>query len=509
VPDGILSRALIVCAASVLLGRQLDRGWDPLLEEFERTLSALRAESTPPDDEALRPVRALRDDVLWDRAEALFASGEEAAESRCLELFRALAAAALDPDRRSRSRRRIADLSIRRGERFEAAGDEEAALGAYLEAVDQAPDYQPGYEKVGALGISQADRQAAAQDFDGALETLAQVLERIERGLPAAHPRIGEVRERRGSILSSTGVVTLRFLGDAARLSAVRGPRTDFRQGSIRLSPLDGGAPPPVVSALEPRRVRAASYDATVTGAGGEATVTARVTVEPSGGAVTVPVAIPEGMVWVPAGGGAASFLCDRTEVSNADFDAFVTDQGGSSLGGDPRHPAAGVSIEDARRFAGWAGKELPTVAQWTHAAFGAPGAGTPRYPWGDQPGTPDVHFFGGRSGPGPVDGCPDGASAAGVLNLAGNVFEWLDDGWFIGGGYKARTFAARVNYATRVDGEASWEADFLRDKVPTLAVYENLSPDLKNKHNVYRVKAEEAASFSRQVGFRCVIPLE
>lgn len=528
-PGRRLSRALIACAALVLAGtsalggavedevrrlddlayftRELGRGHDPLLVEIDRTLAELRAGTAEEAD--LLPALQLRDGVAWEHAERLFGTEDEGVEERCRELYESLAAGAVDESRRNASSRRLADLAIRRGQRFESAGNEAAAFVEYVRAVDHAPDYEAGYEKVGRLGISQADALAAAQDFERALETLTKVLERLEVGPAAVQPRIAEASARRDSILASTGVLNVVLIGDASRLESVRGGSTDFRDGTVNLEPLDGGAVPPEVVSAVGRRVRAAHYRATVTGAGGDATVVTEVTVEPGDNSVVAPVLIPDGMVWVPGAGGAPSFLCDRTEVSNADYDAFVRAEGGRSLGGAADLPAAGVPFGDAERFARWAGKELPSLARWTHAAFGSPNASSPRYPWGDREGTKDVHFFGGRTAPGPVDGCPAGASPAGVLNMAGNVFEWLSDGWFIGGGYSATTFGRRQNYANPVDGETSWMADFLRDKVPTPEIYEGLPPDLKNRHNVYRVTSEQAEAFLSQVGFRCVIPLE
>src|SRR5204862_161247 len=73
------------------------------------------------------------------------------------------------------------------------------------------------------------------------------------------------------------------------------------------------------------------------------------------------------------------------------------------------------------------AGKKLPTLAQWTHAAFGAPNAKSPRYPWGDRDGEPGVQFVGGVDDAQDVESCPAGASKFGCLNMAGNVWEWID----------------------------------------------------------------------------------
>ncbi len=519
----------MVCVASVLSGtaaraasveeelhrlgdltyyvQELDRGWDPLLGEYERTIAALRADTdSAAANDRLRPLLELRDTVTFERAETLFESGDANVEERCLELYRALAAGAVDGRLRSDAKRGLARLSIRRGEAFEAAGDEDAALTAYLAAVDYAPEYQPGFEKVGALGVSQADSLVAAQEYDAALDTLAQILARIERGLPEAHPSIAAARSRRQTILSTTGVVTLAFVGDAAVLEGVRGPRTDFRQGAIVLTPRDGGVAPPTVSAANPRRVRCGSFDATVTGAEGDATVSAPVEVAASGGTITVPVAIPDGMVWVPAGGGVGSFLCDRTEVSGAAYAEYERGADPAASPGGAELPATGISWEGAAGFATWAGKQLPTRAQWVWAATGDPSGGTRTYPWGDQPGTPGVHFIGGQRDPGPVDSCPDGASAWGVLNMARNAWEWLADRWFIGGGWTKGSFAFDVPYT---QGGGAWTLELLKDAVPSPEAF-NAFPDGDPDKNKYRVLTERSWDVNApQIGFRCVIPFE
>lgn len=86
------------------------------------------------------------------------------------------------------------------------------------------------------------------------------------------------------------------------------------------------------------------------------------------------------------------------------------------------------VTLAEARAFAAWAGRALPTEAQYHRAAYGAPGiAGTPRaHPWGDD--APDAtrgHFDFAGWDPAPAGAHPAGASAWGVHDLAGNGWEW------------------------------------------------------------------------------------
>lgn len=528
--DRWLSRALIACTACVLLGTVaraasvddeaqrldllryyvagLDRGWDPLLDEYARTLAALRSEGAGD----VGAVLAQRDEVAWARAGALFQVGAEGdgrgeevrqAEERCLELCRLLKADALDGGLRGQAQKRIAALSIRRGERFETDGDEAAALDAYLEAVREDPSYLPGFEKVGALGVRQADRLVDSQEFDQALEKIAEVLGQIEGGLGSAHASVEAARSRQASIRGSTGTVTLRFLGDPATLDAVKGAKTDFRQAEIRLAPQDGGAVPPLVTAAAPRRVRAATYEATVTAPGGDAVVTAAVTVTPEGGSVTVPVVIPEGMVYVGPGNGVGAFLCDRTEVSTATFARVL---GRSVPSGREDFPATGVSYDDALRYAAEAGKRVPTLAQWVQAALGEPGGGLRKYPWGSFEGTPGVHFIGGADGPGRVDDCPDGDSAWGVRNTARNAWEWVQGGWFVGGGWSFSTFV--MSNLPIAQSSDTWELAVLRQAVPSLPTFQ--SPSFSDDPKKYQRFIEAVWRANEpQIGLRCIIPLE
>ncbi|MGO8983275.1 MAG: SUMF1/EgtB/PvdO family nonheme iron enzyme [Terriglobales bacterium] len=84
------------------------------------------------------------------------------------------------------------------------------------------------------------------------------------------------------------------------------------------------------------------------------------------------------------------------------------------------------VSQAEASAYAGWAGKSLPTEAEWQRAAYGLGDGGTSRYPWGNE--VPDAergNFDFYRWDPAPVNAFPDGQSAFGVHDLLGNGWEW------------------------------------------------------------------------------------
>jgi formylglycine-generating enzyme required for sulfatase activity len=86
-------------------------------------------------------------------------------------------------------------------------------------------------------------------------------------------------------------------------------------------------------------------------------------------------------------------------------------------------HPVVYVSLEDARAYAAWAGRRLPTEEEWQHAAQGQEQR---LYPWGNEL-RPGVCNDGSRGGTTPVTAFPDGGSPFGCLDLCGNVWHWTE----------------------------------------------------------------------------------
>ncbi len=138
-----------------------------------------------------------------------------------------------------------------------------------------------------------------------------------------------------------------------------------------------------------------------------------------------------------------ATFLLDRTEVTNADFRACVEAKAcapyrdgvaaSMKLGSDARfrgarQPVVGVSWFDAKASCEWRGKRLPREAEWEKAARGSEGR---TYVWGEA--KPDPLRLGCFAGSAtgatmPVGSYPEGAGPYGHLDLAGNVWEWVED---------------------------------------------------------------------------------
>lgn len=125
------------------------------------------------------------------------------------------------------------------------------------------------------------------------------------------------------------------------------------------------------------------------------------------------------------------TFWLDRTEVTNAQFARFVT-AGNTAQGywdmyarGKDQHPVVNVTWHDAVAYCRWAGKRLPTEAEWEYAARGSDGR---KYPWGNTWEDSRARFYGNRGSEttAPVGSYPTGASPFGVMDLAGNVWEWV-----------------------------------------------------------------------------------
>jgi formylglycine-generating enzyme required for sulfatase activity len=137
-----------------------------------------------------------------------------------------------------------------------------------------------------------------------------------------------------------------------------------------------------------------------------------------------------------------SAFWIDLTEVTNEMYELCVgqdecrppRDLGSNThttYYGDAdfnNHPVIFVSWEDANDYCRWAGRRLPSEAEWEKAARGTDGR---NFPWGDA--SPTIRFanYGGLLGDTDEAGAyPAGASPYGLLDMAGNVAEWVTD-WY------------------------------------------------------------------------------
>jgi formylglycine-generating enzyme required for sulfatase activity len=128
-------------------------------------------------------------------------------------------------------------------------------------------------------------------------------------------------------------------------------------------------------------------------------------------------------------------FWISRTPVTNAQYQVFVqaTGQtahshwsGGAPPRGKEQHPVVYVSWNDAQAFCRWAGMRLPSEREWEKAARGTDGR---TYPWGNAAPNARRCNFGNAVGHTTAVGTyPEGASPYGMLDMAGNVWEWCED---------------------------------------------------------------------------------
>jgi len=171
------------------------------------------------------------------------------------------------------------------------------------------------------------------------------------------------------------------------------------------------------------------------------------------------------------------AYWIDQTEVTNSMFSKFVDDTGyktqaenvgysyyykndssvrvvgaywthpnglSTNINNREDYPVVNVSWEDAVAYCKWAGRRLPTEAEWEKAARGTDGR---IYPWGNQLscsrgnfddettidastvlGQPNCDGFDRTS---PVGSFPEGKSPYGAMDMSGNVWEWVND-WYL-----------------------------------------------------------------------------
>jgi len=147
-------------------------------------------------------------------------------------------------------------------------------------------------------------------------------------------------------------------------------------------------------------------------------------------------------------------FWMDRSEVTNAMYAMFLKASGKPSdeidrwVDNDSKHfhiiqvegawraeegledhPVVMVNWQGAQSYCQWAGRRLPTEAEWEKAARGTDGRS---YPWGERIDCQRANYGNctGERCTQPVGSYPDGASPYGVLDMGGNVWEWVAD-WY------------------------------------------------------------------------------
>jgi formylglycine-generating enzyme required for sulfatase activity len=169
------------------------------------------------------------------------------------------------------------------------------------------------------------------------------------------------------------------------------------------------------------------------------------------------------------------AFEIERTEVTQDQYAACVSDGACDSPScawdcDQTELPATCLTFEQAKTYCEWAGRRLPTEAEWEKAARGEDGG---KYPWGsDEPDCGLVNMAGCGDETMPVGSLPDGASPYGALDMAGNVVEmvadWYDPEYYAESPSENPTGPATgVRYVGRGGGcrsEADWQRTSKRD---------------------------------------------
>jgi len=144
------------------------------------------------------------------------------------------------------------------------------------------------------------------------------------------------------------------------------------------------------------------------------------------------------------------AYWIDKTEVTNAMYAEFLNEVGNQYLDGDnfnrylmnvymieendgvweavggyEDHPVKSVAWQGALDYCHWAGRRLPTEAEWEKAARGTDGR---TYPWGEEISCDYVNYKDCVRDTTPVGSYPEGASPYGALDMGGNVAEWVSD---------------------------------------------------------------------------------
>jgi len=172
----------------------------------------------------------------------------------------------------------------------------------------------------------------------------------------------------------------------------------------------------------------------------------------------------PSHVVSLPA------YYIDKYPVTNAQYARFVSATGhrpplhwkdGKIPDGQVLHPVTMVSWFDAQAYATWAGKRLPSEAQWEKAARGTDAR---RWPWGSKMDPTRLNTYYNTGSTNEVTHYKRGASPFGVMDMAGNVSEWTGDEFtpYKGTRAPASLFKGKVPKATSAADQAMHVVDMV-----------------------------------------------
>ena len=160
------------------------------------------------------------------------------------------------------------------------------------------------------------------------------------------------------------------------------------------------------------------------------------------------------------------AFYMDVYEVTVGQYKKFIKATGHrapdwsnvSQCSPTDNHPIIYVSWDDAQAYCRWAGKRLPTEAEWEKAARG--GLVDKQYPWGDKIDSTKANYNNNVGKTTPVGTNPE--NGYGLHNMAGNVWEWCED-WYDANNYSSSSRKNPTGPASglyRVVRGGSWDND-------------------------------------------------
>lgn len=172
----------------------------------------------------------------------------------------------------------------------------------------------------------------------------------------------------------------------------------------------------------------------------------------------------PEHKVNLPA------YRMDKYPTTNIQYGRFVAENhyrtpsdwvNGRVPEGKELHPVTMVSWYDASNYCTWADKRLPTEAEWEKAARGDDAR---RWPWGDEMDAKRLNTYYSVGATTAVTAYPSGASPYGVMDMAGNVFQWIGEDFlpYAGSDAPQELFKGKIGVASTPQDRAMKVVDLV-----------------------------------------------